>query len=154
MKNKQDFILKVEGEGAISSLNRFVHRRFDRSVAVWSDCAGHNILLFVMDGEAMFSGDFDSSSACGATLNRKVILLPAGNPFVVEFQPGCEVLAYSFDSYLPMDASLWTGIARGAEHVADEPVTADIPIALHRELVNVCKNIGAIISNETLTHLA
>ena len=151
MDNKHDFILKVENESAISSLNRFVHRRFDRTTSVWTDCAEHNVLMFVMDGEAVCS----LADISGETVfHRKVTVLPKGMPFVMEFRPGCEILAYPFDGYMPMDASVYAGIVREAEHVAGEMVAADIPKALERELVNICRNIGSIGPNETLTHLA
>ena len=55
---------------------------------------------------------------------------------------------------MPMDASVYAGIVREAEHVAGETVAADIPKALERELVNICRNIVSIGPNETLTHLA
>ena len=154
MKNKQDFILKVEREGAIGSLNGFIYRCFDRRTAVWSDCAERNILLFVTDGEAVVSGGSGDDSACGTTLVRKVTILRRGEPFVVEFQPGCRVLTYAFDSYLPMDATVCPEIGYSSEHAVGEIVAAEIPAVLYRELVNVSQNIGSIIRNETLTHLA
>ena len=154
MKNKQDFILKVENEGFFGSLNRFMYKRFDRTTAVWSDCAGSNVLLFVTDGEALFSGGYGDEAACETMLHRKVTILPKGMPFVMEFRPGCEILAYPFDGYMPMDASVYAGIVREAESVAGEMVAADIPKALERELVNICRNIVSIGPNETLTHLA
>ena len=79
MKNKQDFILKVENEGFFGSLNRFIYRRFDRTTAVWSDSAGSNVLLFVTDGEALFSGGYGDEAACETMLHRKVTILPKGD---------------------------------------------------------------------------
>ncbi|MDE6483272.1 MAG: hypothetical protein K2L01_05900 [Rikenellaceae bacterium] len=154
MKNKQDFILKVEGESVVSSLNRFVFKRFSRATTVWTDCAEHNILMFVTEGEALFSGGYDDLHPCGTTLNRKVMLLPAGRPFMVEFRPGCDVLTYSFDSYLPMDSSMYAEYLSSAQFACGECVAFDIPKLLLVKLVDLTQNIGLISSNETLTHLS
>ena len=141
MDNKHDFILKVENESAISSLNRFVHRRFDRTTSVWTDCAEHNVLMFVMDGEAVCS----LADISGETVfHRKVTVLPKGMPFVMEFKPGCEVLTYSFDSYIPMDTSVYSDMLSDTQPDDDKPVAFDIPRVLNAELVNVAHNIGSI----------
>lgn len=151
MDNKHDFILKVENESAISSLNRFVHRRFDRTTSVWTDCAEHNVLMFVMDGEAECS----LADISGETVfHRKVTVLPKGMPFVMEFKPGCEVLTYSFDSYIPMDTSVYSDMLLDTQPDDDKPVAFDIPRVLNAELVNVAHNIGSIRTNETLTYLS
>ena len=151
MDNKHDFILKVENESAISSLNRFVHRRFDRTTSVWTDCAEHNVLMFVMDGEAECS----LADISGETVfHRKVTVLPKGMPFVMEFKPGCEVLTYSFDSYIPMDTSVYSDMLSDTQPDDDKPVAFDIPRVLNAELVNVAHNIGSIRTNETLTYLS
>lgn len=150
MKNKQDFILKVEPESAISSLNSFVYKCFDTTTDVWTDCAEHNILMFVTDGEATCSR---VDAACETTLHRKVTVLPAEEPFVAEFGAGCEILTYSFDGYLPMDISIYDRVARERYTTVYESIVLDIPEALHHELVNITKNIGVIGGNETLTHL-
>lgn len=151
MKNKQDFILNVEMDGSISSLNRFVHRRFDRDTTVWSDRSGHNILLFVLDGDAVCSR---SDFSVVTTLHRKVTVLGKGDPFVVDFRSGCDILSYSFESYAPVDLSLYDLPGPGIESVAGEGVAFDIPAVLHRLLVDIAENIGFIGDNETLTHLA
>ncbi len=151
MDNKHDFILKVENESAISSLNRFVHRRFDRTTSVWTDCAEHNVLMFVMDGEAVCS----LADISGETVfHRKVTVLPKGMPFVMEFRSGCEVLTYSFDSYIPMDTSVYSDMLSDTQPDDDKPVAFDIPRVLNAELVNVAHNIGSIRTNETLTYLS
>jgi len=151
MNNKHDFILKVEDESGISSLNRFVYRCFDRMTNVWTDSSGHNIIMFVMDGEAICSC---ADAVCQTTLHRKVAVLPAGEPFIVEFRPGCEVLTYSFDSYLPMDASSYASLLSDMQSTDDELVAFDIPKPLHTELVNIVQNTVSVKLNETLTYLS
>ncbi len=150
MKNKQDFILNIERECSLSALNRFVHRRFDRETTVWSDSAGHNILVFVLEGDAVC---WRSDRSVGSPLHRKVTLWAKGEPFVAEFRPGCEILTYSFDGYLPVDTSAYDMLARGAESVAEEEVAFEMPPVLHGRLVNISENIGLIGGNDTLTHL-
>ncbi len=151
MNNKHDFILKVEDESGISSLNRFVYRCFDRITNVWTDSSEHNILMFVMDGEATCSY---ADAACQTTLHRKVTVLPAGEPFIVEFRPGCEVLTYSFDSYLPMDASSYADVLSCVQTADNELTAFDIPNPLHAELVNIVQNTVSVKLNETLTYLS
>ena len=150
MKNKQDFILKVENEGFFGSLNRFTYRRFDRATAVWSDCAAHNILMFVTEGEATCSC---TDTAREIAIHRKGIILSRNSSFVIEFKPGCEVLTYSFDSYLPIDASIYADLASDSEYIGNEASAFDIPKALQHELVNIIQNIESIRLNEMLTHL-
>ena len=147
MGKKLDFILKVEQEGGISTLNSFVHRRFDRSTNVWTDGAAHNILLFVLRGSA---GCFIHDSATSQQLDGKVITLPRGSSFVLEFSPGAEILTYSFDSYLPMDLSL-LGALKGA---VSKAVAFDIRPRLMVELGSLYENLGLVLKNETYTLLS
>ena len=91
MKNKQEFILKLEKQEAISSLNRFVDRCFDRTTQVWSGALEHNILMFVLEGKVTVSGG-DSTENFSVKLNHsKVALLPKIAPFVRSLPPdaGC-----------------------------------------------------------------
>lgn len=154
MKNKLDFILKVEEEGAFGTLNRLTFRRFDSDTVVWSDSASHNTLLFVTDGEALYSGGYGDEAARETTLHRKVTVLPAGAPFTVEFRAGCEVLAYPFDGYPPMDETVYAGVVGASECIAGQAVAADITRPMERELVEIIRNIVSVGANETLTLLA
>ncbi|MCX4358366.1 MAG: hypothetical protein OSJ22_01840 [Rikenellaceae bacterium] len=107
--------------------------------------------MFVMDGEAVCS----LADISGETVfHRKVTVLPKGMPFVMEFRSGCEVLTYSFDSYIPMDTSVYSDMLSDTQPDDDKPVAFDIPRVLNAELVNVAHNIGSIRTNETLTYLS
>lgn len=154
MNNKLDFILKVEDEGSFGEPNRLTFRRFDGDTVVWSDSAAHNTLLFVTDGEAVYSGGYGDAAGRETTLHRKVTVLPVGAPFAVEFRAGCEVLAYPFDGYPPMDETVFAGVVGMPESVAGQVVTADITRPLERELVEITRNIVSVGANETLTLLA
>ena len=153
MKNKQEFILKLEKQEAISSLNRFVDRRFDRTTQVWSSALEHNILMFVLDGEVTVSGG-DSTENFSETLNHsKVALLPKDSAICAEFAPGCRVLTYSFDSLLPVDSSIYEDL-QITDSKNNRMVSMNIPESLLPELVNIIQNIGAINSTETLAFLS
>lgn len=141
---KQDFVLKVEKEAAISALNRFVHRRFGRSTNVWSDAAGHNILLFVLAGSAEC---FMHGSSVSQRLDGKVIVLPRGSAFVLEFSSSAEVLTYSFDGYLPMDM----GLLGKTKDSVDEGVALNIRPRLRVELAYLYDNLSLILNNEAFT---
>ena len=153
MKNKQEFILKLEKQEEISSLNRFVDRCFDRTTQVWSGALEHNILMFVLEGEATVSvGDYTENF--NVTLNHsKVALLPKNSALCAEFVPGCRVLTYSFDSSLPVDSSIYEDL-QTTDNKNDRMVSMNIPESLLQELVNITQNIGAINSTETLALLS
>ena len=153
MKNKQEFILRLEKQEAINSLNRFVDRRFDRTTQVWSSALEHNILMFVLEGEVTVSGG-DSTENFSETLNHpKVALLPKNSAICAEFTPGCRVLTYSFDTLLPVDSSIYEGL-QIADNKHDKLAETSIPESLLPELVNITQNIGAINSTETLAFLS
>ena len=153
MKNKQEFILKLEKQEAISSLNRFVDRCFDRTTQVWSGALECNILMFVLEGKVTVSGG-DSTENFSETLNHsKVALLPKDSAICAEFTPGCRVLTYSFDSLLPVDSSIYEGL-QTTDNRHDRLVGTSIPESLLPELVNITQNIGAINSTETLAFLS
>ena len=153
MKNKQEFILKLEKQEAISSLNRFVDRCFDRTTQVWNSALEHNILMFVLEGKVTVSGG-DSTENFNVTLNHpKVALLPKNSALCAEFAPGSRVLTYSFDSSLPVDGSIYEGL-QTADNKNDRMVSTNIPESLLPELVNITQNIGAINSTETLSFLS
>ena len=153
MKNKQEFILKLEKQEEISSPNRFVDRRFDRTTQVWSGALENNILMFVLEGKVTVSGG-DSTENFSVTLNHpKVALLPKNSAICAEFAPGSRVLTYSFDSLLPVDGSIYDGL-QTTDNKYDRLVETSIPESLLPELVNITQNIGAINSTETLAFLS
>ena len=153
MKNKQEFILKLEKQEAISSLNRFVDRCFNRTTQVWSSTLEHNILIFVLEGKVTVSGG-DSTENFNVTLNHsKVALLPKNSAVCAEFAPGCRVLTYSFDTLLPVDGSIYEGF-QTTDNKNDRMVSMNIPESLLPELVNITQNIGVINSTETLSFLS
>ncbi|MDE7134264.1 MAG: hypothetical protein K2N86_03185, partial [Rikenellaceae bacterium] len=147
MGKKLDFILKVEQERAISTLNRFVFRQFSRTTTVWSDKSEHNIMVFVLGGKITHS---DPDGSYSHSLDLKVTILPRHKPFILEAAKGTEILTYSFDDYLPMDTSL---MASAYSHDGSACYLS-ISDMLRRELVHLTENLDAISRNEMVTYLS
>ena len=147
MRKKLDFIQSIEQERGVSALNRFVFRQFSRTTTVWSDRSEHNILMFVLGGEITHS---DPEGSYSHSLNRKVTILPRHKPFILEAGKGAEVLTYSFDDYLPMDA----GMFASAYSYDGSACYLGIGEMLRRELVYLTENLDTISGNEMVTFLS